>query len=100
MGLNQRDTETLKSIFVKYPSVKEVLIFGSRAKGNFTSGSDIDLAIMNKGVTKDTLMKLKADFEESSLPYFVEVVYYPAIEHTDLKEHIDRVGIALYVSSH
>lgn len=91
-GLTTRDIETIVDIFKKYPIIKKVNVFGSRAKGNFKKGSDIDLAIMNENVSEDVILKLKTDFEESSLPYRVDIVNYPTLTDSALKEHIDRVG--------
>jgi predicted nucleotidyltransferase len=59
-------------------------------------GSDIDLAIMNGSVPIKTLLKLKNDFEESSLPYFVDIVNYSNLKNPDLKQHIQRVGQSIY----
>jgi predicted nucleotidyltransferase len=95
-GLTERDFATISSIFSQYPSVHLVYLFGSRAKGNPKKGSDIDMAIMNTGVTAETIHRIKGDFEESSLPYSVDLVYYPSLTHAEMKEHIDRVHVAIY----
>ena len=36
-------------------------------------------------------------FDESLLPYFVDVVVYANLENEALREHIDRVGVRIYV---
>lgn len=95
-GLTERDMQTLRDIINKYPEVQDIFIFGSRAKGNFTQGSDIDLAIMNEGVTDKVIAQLKSALEESTLPYFVDVTNYHTLQHAELKSHIDRVGMPLY----
>ncbi len=95
-GLSDRDMRTLRGILEKYPSVQSVFIFGSRAKGSSYKGSDIDLAIMNEGVSDTIIAEMKADFQESTLPYFVDVINYPALGHPELKSHIDRVGKLFY----
>lgn len=95
-GLNQRDIKTLRDILHRYPEVREVFIFGSRAKGNYKPGSDIDLAIMNPGVPDTVILALKRDFDDSALPYFIDVVNYQTLQPTDLKAHIDRVGKPFY----
>ena len=95
-GFTHRDIKTLQDIFKKYTDVKNVFIFGSRAKGTYKQGSDIDLAIMNKGVKDMVIGKIKSDFEESSLPYIVDLVNYHTIKHSQLKNHIDRVGVPFY----
>lgn len=95
-GLNQRDIKSIYAVFGKYPEVEKIYIFGSRAKGTNDKGSDIDLAIMNEGVDDFKILKIKADFEESSLPYFVDLINYPTLNHKKLKNHILRVGKTLY----
>lgn len=95
-GLTERDMETILGIFKKHPDIKQVKIFGSRAKGNYHIGSDIDLAIVNPGLQTDTLRQLAVDFEESALPYKADIIHIPAITHPELLDHIQRVGIVIY----
>ncbi|MFO7830877.1 MAG: nucleotidyltransferase domain-containing protein [Desulfuromonadaceae bacterium] len=95
-GLRDRDMQTITDIFTRYPHIKTVHLFGSRAKGTFHSGSDIDLAVMNKDVPPKSMLQLQNEFSESSLPYFVDLVYYPDIESATFREHIERVGVVIY----
>lgn len=75
--------------------MNEAILFGSRAKGNYKPGFDIDLAV--KGVvSKDVLSRLLTAFEETVLPYFVDIVVYDNIKNEALREHIDRVGVGIY----
>lgn len=91
-GLTERDFLTIETIFKKHPKVTHVIIFGSRAKGNYKLGSDIDLAIMNKGIDTAELAKIKNDFSESSLPYMVDLVLYDKLTTPEFIEHINRIG--------
>ncbi|MBU1171125.1 MAG: nucleotidyltransferase domain-containing protein [Proteobacteria bacterium] len=95
-GLTDRDMKTCEDILKKYLDVTRVFIFGSRAKGDYHIGSDLDLAIMNPLSNKTLVQKIKADFDESSLPFFVDLVHYPSLDHPDLKSHIDRVGALFF----
>jgi predicted nucleotidyltransferase len=95
-GLSRRDISTMHAIFSKYPEVRRVCLFGSRAKGNHARGSDVDLAIMNEGVSNEAAGRIKGELEESSLPYSVDLLNYPDIEHNELRERIKRVGIDFY----
>lgn len=45
-GLSSEIMQQLKSVFARYPNIHTVYLFGSRAKGNFRDGSDIDLAVL------------------------------------------------------
>jgi len=95
-GLTARDMQTLREIFDHYPQVKTVVVFGSRAKGTFTVGSDIDLAIMDRLTSEDVIRDIKRDLDDSTLPYFVDLVGYHLLQDTAFKEHIDRVGVDLF----
>lgn len=96
-GLTERDMKTFENILGQYPTINLIKIFGSRAIGNYKLGSDIDLAIMGKFVSDKEITKIKSEFEESSLPYKVDLLNYKNLEHVDLKEHIDRVGQTFYL---
>jgi len=98
-GLTERDMATIHSIFESYPEVKTVLIFGSRAKGNYRLGSDVDLAIMNEGVSLKRLAQMRRDFEESSLPYIMDLVDFTKVDHLEFIDHINRVGIPFYLKN-
>ena len=86
-----------RPIFFKYPGIKQVILYGSRAKGNFRIGSDIDISIKaDNSFTHTDLLRIGSDFDDSDIPYFVDVSIYDKISNVDLKSHIDRVGKVVY----
>ncbi|CAN5262066.1 nucleotidyltransferase domain-containing protein [soil metagenome] len=95
-GLTDRDMETIRSILKSHPEIRNVELFGSRAKGNYRLGSDVDLAIMNEGVSGEQLAKIRSDFEDSSLPYNIDLVDFTRLEKQEFINHIERVGIPFY----
>ena len=96
-GLSDRTLATLESIFRKYPGIKEAVLYGSRAKGNYRNGSDIDLSLKTDGsFTRTNLLHIAGDFDDSDMPYFVDVSVYEDLSNLSLKAHIDRVGQVLY----
>jgi predicted nucleotidyltransferase len=96
-GLSDRTLNTLDSIFRRYSGIKQVILYGSRAKGNFRIGSDIDLSLKTDDkFTNTELLHISGDFVDSDLPYFVDVSIYDKLSNPDLKAHIDRVGKVLY----
>ena len=46
IGLSRVECERIYSVFQLYPEIKTVVLYGSRAKGNFRPNSDIDLTIV------------------------------------------------------
>lgn len=96
-GLTSRDCETLFAIFRKYDSIQKVYLYGSRAKGTAHSGSDIDLAIeFDENEKNNVIVKLKTDFEESSLPYFVDVLNLKSLKNESLLNEIKHSGKLFY----
>jgi predicted nucleotidyltransferase len=86
----------LLSEILNYPEITDVVIFGSRAKGTFRKGSDIDLAVKGENISFQLVNTLKTKFNQIlSIPYHIDVVHYESISNADLIDHIDRVGISL-----
>ncbi|CAN1506992.1 COG1708 Predicted nucleotidyltransferases [Flavobacteriaceae bacterium] len=97
LGLRESDLTSILDFLSKEPLITEAYIFGSRAKGNFKNGSDVDIALKGDSLTLDAVNKISYWFnEESSMPYRFDVLDYNTLESIDLKEHIDRVGVAIY----
>lgn len=82
---------------MQFHKVEEVLIFGSRAKGNYKKSSDIDLALIGKEVDDTLSNHIHGILEdEIPLPYKFDIVNYAAISNPDFTDHIKRVGIVFY----
>lgn len=94
-GLEPKTIEALKAIFIKHQQIKKVLLYGSRAKGNYKNGSDIDLALVAPTLTFTELLKIENEIDDLMLPYKVDLALYHLIENIELIKHIDRVGIEL-----
>lgn len=94
-GLSEVNGNRIRDVFSRFPEVQEAVLFGSRAKGNYRQGSDIDIAVKGT-ISKDVLSALLVAFDETVLPYFVDIVAYDFVKNMALKEHIDRVGKTIY----
>jgi len=95
-GLSDIVIADICSVFKKYPNIQKVLIFGSRAKGNYSEGSDIDLAVVGEDITFNQLMDINIQIEDLGLLYKVDVVDYKKNIGTPIGDHIDRVGLLFY----
>jgi len=95
-GLPDYTINTLQTLLRKYPGIENAVIYGSRAKGSFRPGSDIDLTLYtDSGFTHDDLANLRRDFEDSDMPYFVDVSVFSELTNAALRDHIARVGKSL-----
>lgn len=97
-GLSQWTINDLIGVFRKHPKISKVIIFGSRAKGNYRPGSDIDLAVEGSSIDFKELMSIRADIDDLGLLYMVDVIDYNKKRDTPIGEHIDRVGKVFYDS--
>ncbi|WP_058485673.1 nucleotidyltransferase domain-containing protein [Defluviitalea phaphyphila] len=96
-GLLDRDFKYIFEAISKYKEIKKVILFGSRAMGNYKKGSDVDLAIVGENIDRKIIRKLSDDLnEEYPLPYFFDVINYNDISNQELIKHIDSVGKCIY----
>lgn len=95
-GLTQNTLEKICSVFEKHPEVEEVIIYGSRAKGNFKEGSDIDITLKGKALTNEIKSKIYWEIEDLNTPYLFDISIYDQLNSPDLEEHINRIGKVFY----
>ncbi len=70
----------------------EVYLFGSRATGTARASSDLDIGILPTGpVPADTLARLHETFEDSTIPYEVDVVDLSRVT-PEFRERVQREG--------
>lgn len=94
-GIVPSYSDLILNLFRSLPEGSEVILFGSRAKGNFREGSDIDLAIKGKRITQQHRDQCLVEYEDLYLPWRLDLVIYEFITESALREHIDRIGKCL-----
>ncbi|MBP9743127.1 MAG: nucleotidyltransferase domain-containing protein [Burkholderiales bacterium] len=95
-GLKNGDLAIIIQVLRQYPEIETAIIFGSRAKGNYKNGSDIDIALKGN-ISFRTIADCKFMLdEETILPYRFDLLDYNTLKNEELKAHIDRVGVVFY----
>jgi predicted nucleotidyltransferase len=95
-GLQFSDIQEIKSICSKYTNISEVILFGSRAKGNWKHGSDIDLCIKGEQLKEHDIISISYKLnEETLLPYKFDILYWDKIKNSEIASHIERCGIII-----
>ncbi len=95
-GLGAEVIASIQDVFVAHPEVQEVILYGSRAKGNYKVGSDIDLTMKGEAVDFDVLSKISQELYDLPIPYTVDLSIFSNIDHEALREHIEHVGIPFF----
>lgn len=95
-GLSTASIEAIQSVFAGHPEVERVLLYGSRAMGNYREGSDIDVTLFGEGVDLTVLQKIERELDELDLPYKMDVSVYALLTNPDFTAHINRVGVVFY----
>ncbi len=95
-GLPSSDKEALIAEISKNKKVEEIILFGSRAKGTFQNGSDIDIALKGNKLGLQDILNITLEVEKLLLPWKLDLVIFSRIKEPALVEHINRVGVTLY----
>jgi len=96
-GLTESTIEKICGVFAGYPQVEKAVLYGSRAKGNYKNGSDIDLTLHGGAdLTRNVLYRIMDDLDDLLLPYTIDLSIFDVISDADVIEHIQRVGVTFY----
>jgi predicted nucleotidyltransferase len=96
-GLKQADSDQIRAVFSRYPQVRKAVLYGSRAMGNYKTGSDIDLTLCGKDdLTLDILYGIMEDLDNLLLPYTFDLSIFNHIKDKNVISHINRVGCTFY----
>lgn len=97
-GLSDKQLEEILTIIIANPAVEEAILFGSRAKGNYRKGSDVDIALKGDKLNLNDVFSIANQLDDTYLPYTFDIVLYHHIKDPNVIEHIDRVGINMLKS--
>jgi predicted nucleotidyltransferase len=95
-GLTEATVEKIRGVFAGFPAIEKAVLYGSRAKGNFKTGSDIDLTLYGEALTSDLCSTIASELDDLLLPYTIDLSIFDELNHAQLREHIERVGVVFY----
>ncbi len=96
VGLGEQVVTLMQQVFRNHPEVEKVILYGSRAKGNYKVGSDIDLSMQGEGLNFSLLSTIHEELYTLPIPYTVDLSILDNIENANLVEHIQRIGKIFY----
>lgn len=95
-GLSDATVEKIGSVLARFPQVDKAVLFGSRAKGNYKTGSDIDLTLFGEQLTSKLCATIALELDNLLLPYTIDLSVFAELNNAKLSEHIERVGVVFY----
>lgn len=95
-GLSETDLQNIITVCESNPRIYSVILFGSRAKGTYNPGSDIDLALKGNNLNLNDILEASLLLEELFLAYKFDLIIYDRIKEDALRKHIDKSGIILF----
>ncbi|MEW5718635.1 MAG: nucleotidyltransferase domain-containing protein [Chloroflexota bacterium] len=96
-GLPETTVEKICGVLARYPQVEQAILYGSRAKGTYKNGSDIDLTLRGGAdLTRQVLYKIMDELDDLLLPYTIDLSIFANIGDPDVVDHIRRVGVTFY----
>ena len=98
-GLKESTISRINAVFSQYPDIEKVVLYGSRAKGNYREGSDIDLTLMGNALSHAQLNRIETQIDDLLLPYTIDLSIFEHIDNANLIDHIRRVGVVFYERS-
>ena len=98
-GLSANTVERIVAALAHYPEIEKAVLYGSRAKGNYRNGSDIDLTLLGDGLNFSLLTRLDNELDDLLLPYKIDLSRFSDLRHPALIDHIQRVGLPIYESA-
>ena len=95
-GLPTPSVDKIRGILRNHPNVRRAVLYGSRAKGNYKTGSDIDLTLHGGGLTDAELMQIMDELDDLLLPWRIDLSLLHRIGQASLLDHIRRAGVVFY----
>jgi len=92
-GISETDFKSILIILQSY-GVRKAALFGSRAKGNFSPGSDIDIAIFDE-FSHHQYLDLKDQLDKIGLVQRIDLIKVTEKTDQEIVDHIDRVGVLI-----
>lgn len=95
-GLTEGTIRQITDVLKHFPQVEKATLFGSRAKGTYRPGSDIDLALVGASLDWVVIGQIYDALDDLYLPYRFSLIQFDGNTDPEVSAHILRVGIVLF----
>lgn len=95
-GISETTVERIQRGLARFPEVEKAILCGSRAKGTYRPGSDIDLTLCGNNMDDTLLSRIDNELDDLLLPYKIDLSLMSSLTHRALLDHIHRVGVVFF----
>ncbi|MCK5035439.1 MAG: nucleotidyltransferase domain-containing protein [Candidatus Sabulitectum sp.] len=95
-GLSDDVIHGIRNVFQRFSELEQVVLYGSRAMGNYRNGSDIDIALKGAELNLQVMNRISLNLDDLMLPYTFDVSIFDHIDNEELIDHIERKGVVFY----
>jgi len=95
-GLSEKTVARIRELLAQFPEIKRAVLFGSRAKGTYRKGSDVDLALEGEEVNWRLLGRIEMALDDLMLPYTFSLIELSDATNAEVLEHVRRIGKIFY----
>lgn len=95
-GLTDTAWVNLQNLFALHDKIRQVILYGSRAKGNYKPFSDVDIVLTGDELTQQDLNRIVLAVDDLLLPYQFDISIFQNLTNPELIDHIRRRGIVIY----
>lgn len=95
-GVSQRFISELQNYCLRNHQIDKVLLFGSRARGDYNKSSDIDLAIFTKNSSHTDQNLIEDDIIQMPTPLKIDIVFMDRLIKGKLISNIREEGVVIY----
>lgn len=99
-GLDKGLIDNIVNIVSKYSEVEKVCIFGSRARGDYKSTSDIDIAIFSQNISSTTMNIIRDEIDMLDTIYKSDIVHFEKLLKKELQHNILNEGVFILTRNH
>lgn len=98
-GIKDKYLDELHDIFSQISGINRVVLYGSRARGDFKAGSDLDICLFGASISNSDVSLLLSKLYYSNIPYFFDVAVWDRIKNKAFADNIRRDGVEIYKHS-
>ena len=98
-GLSDISASQISKVLASVPAIERAVLYGSRARGNYREGSDIDMTLEGPSLTFSDLCLVCNLLDELMLPYHFDLSIKRYIINDALLNNINAEGCIFYERS-